>query len=247
MVLKILLFTAFVSILFFEANAQFLSGTTIPADTTFNVSRVYRQIKNDFPYAIPAKDVVPEGVRAERNLVYITLAETPFGKRDLHLDVFCPEKEGKYPALILVHGGGWRAGDRSLQVPMAQMIATEGFVTVTVEYQLSLEAKYPAAVHNIKSAIRWMRAHANEYGIDSEKIAISGCSAGGQLALLVGMTNGVEKFEGDMGNLGFSSDVQSIIDIDGVINFMAPLSLNINRLHYRVSIQYCLIEQICLG
>lgn len=201
----------------------------IPRDTTYNVPRVHRQIKKDYPYAIPAKDNLPAGVAESRNLVYATLPETPFGKRDLHLDLFRPEKPGKYPALLLIHGGGWRAGDKSMEVPMAQMIAAKGFVTVAVEYQLSLEAKYPAAVHNIKAAIRWLRANADKYGIDLDRIAISGTSAGGQLAMLVGMTPGIEKLEGNMGNKDQSSAVQAIIDIDGVVDFMAPMSLNLDR------------------
>ena len=229
MIIKRFLLSVTLTALTLGVYAQFLEGTTIPADTTFNVPRVHRQIKNDFPYAIPAKDQVPEGVIDARNLVYATLEDTPFGKRDLHLDLFRPEKEGKYPALIMVHGGGWRAGKKDMQVPMAQMIAARGFVTVTVEYQLSLEAKYPAAVHNIKAAIRWMRANAEKYAIDPDRIAISGCSAGGQLASLTGLTNGIERFEGTMGVVNYSSEVQAIIDMDGVINFMAPLSLNLNR------------------
>lgn len=229
MISKKILLSIIATLFLYSVNGQVLEGTSIPADTTFNLSRVYRQIKDDFPYAVPAKDSVPKGILAKRNLVYATLAETPFGKRDLHLDLFFPEQKGTYPALIMVHGGGWRAGNKSLQTPMAQMIAAKGFVTVAVEYQLSLEAKYPAAVHNIKAAIRWMRAHADEYGIDPDRIAISGCSAGGQLAALVGLTNGVEQFEGEMGNKAYSSDIQAIIDIDGVLNFMAPLSLNLNR------------------
>ncbi len=201
----------------------------IPRDTTYSIARVYCQIRKDFPYAVPVKDSLPKGVLGERNLVYATLPDTPFGKRELHVDLFHPVKPGKYPALILVHGGGWRAGDKSMEVPMAQMIASKGFVTVAVEYQLSLEAKYPAAVHNIKAAIRWMRANAVKYNIDSNRIAISGTSAGGQLAALVGMTNGIEKFEGTQGNNTFSSSVQAVIDIDGVLDFMAPSSLNLDR------------------
>lgn len=201
----------------------------IPRDTTYSIARVHRQIKKDYPYAIPVKDSLSKGVAGERNLVYATLRDTPFGKRELHLDLFHPVKPGKYPALILVHGGGWRAGDKSMEVPMAQMIASRGFVAVAVEYQLSLEARYPAAVHNIKAAIRWLRANAEKYNIDPDRIAISGTSAGGQLAMLVGMTPGVEKLEGTMGITGFSSKVQAIIDIDGVVDFMAPTSLNLNR------------------
>ncbi len=214
------------AISFQDANAQQLP---IPMDTTYNVNRVYNQIKKNYPYAIPAQDRMSEKIKASRNIVYTTLADTPFGKRELHLDIFSPVKKGKYPALILVHGGGWRSGERSMQIPLAQLIAAKGFICIPVEYQLSLEAKYPAAVHNIKSAIRWVRANASKYDIDPDKIAIGGASAGGQLATLVGLTSNVEKFEGNMGNPGESSAVSAIVDIDGVVSFLAPSSLNLPR------------------
>jgi pectinesterase len=161
--------------------------------------------------------------------VYATIEKTPFGKRELHLDIFRPKDNQKYPAVIMVHGGGWRSGTRSMQVPMAQMLATRGFVTIPIEYQLSLEAQYPAAVHNLKAGIRFIRENAEKYGIDTSRIAISGCSAGGQLAALVGLTNGVQQFEGDQGITGIHSNVHAIIDIDGVVDFLAPASLNLIR------------------
>ena len=201
----------------------------IPRDTSYNIPKVYSQIKKDYPYAIPVKDSLPAGLKGFRDLVYATLPNTPFGKRDLHLDIFRPKNETLLPALILVHGGGWRSGDKSMEVPLAQLIARAGFATIPIEYQLSLEAPYPAAVYNIKSAIRWIKAHAKTYGIDTNKIAISGTSAGGQLASLVGTTNGLAKFEGNQGETQTSSSVQAIIDIDGVISFVAPSSLNIER------------------
>ncbi len=205
------------------------TNTTFPIDTSYSINGQYKKYVKNYPYLIPLKDETPQGVMEKRNVVYATLENTKYGKRELHLDLFAPEKKGTYPALILVHGGGWHAGNKSILVPLAQMIAKKGFVTVSVEYQLQPEAPYPAAVHNIKAAIRWMRAHAKDYQIDADKIAIGGGSAGGHLASLVGMTNGLESFEGDMGNPSFSSYVQAIIDIDGVINFMAPTSLNIKR------------------
>lgn len=177
MKIKLILLTVSIFIAF-GLQAQFIPGTTIPADTTFNVPRVWGQIAKNYPEAKPAKDSVPAGVIAERNIVYAHLPETPFGPRDLHVDLFRPEKQGNYPALVLVHGGGWRAGNKSLQVPLAQQIAAQGFVAIAVEYQLSLEAKYPAAVHNLKAAIRWLRANADKYNVDTNHIAISGCSAG---------------------------------------------------------------------
>ena len=212
----------------FYANAQ-QKPIEIPRDTTFTIKNEYKKYRKNFPQIKPAKDSLTENVKESRNLVYTTLKNTSFGDRDLHLDIFSPKKKGKYPALIMVHGGGWRAGDKALQVPMAQILAAKGIVTICVEYQLLQEAKYPAAVFNIKSAIRWIHANADKYGIDPNKIAISGCSAGGQLALLVGLTNGVQAMEGNQGNSGFSSQVQAIIDLDGVVDFMAPLSLNLNR------------------
>ncbi|MXN92336.1 alpha/beta hydrolase fold domain-containing protein [Flavobacterium sp. Sd200] len=222
---NILLIVFFVS---FSINAQ-EKAIKIPKDTSYTVKNEFKKYRKYYPQIKPAIDSLPANVKESRNVVYTTLKNTPFGDRDLHVDVFSPKKKGKYPALIMVHGGGWRAGDKSLQVPMAQKLAAKGFVTVCVEYQLSMEAKYPAAVFNIKSAIRWMRANADKYGIDPDKIAISGCSAGGQLALLVGLTNGVEGKEGNQGNLGFSSDIQAIVDMDGAVDFMAPLSLNLDR------------------
>ncbi|MCI9846031.1 alpha/beta hydrolase [Flavobacterium pectinovorum] len=216
------------SFLFLQTWAQD-DVRTIPKDTSYNVANEFRKNKKRFPEIKIAKDILPTGVSEYRQLVYTTLKNTPFGNRDLHVDVFSPKKSGKYPALIMVHGGGWRSGDKTMQIPMAQKLAAKGIVTICVEYQLSQEAKYPAAVYNIKSAVRWVRANAEKYNIDPNKIAISGCSAGGQLAMLVGLTNGVASKEGDQGNLGFSSDIQAIVDIDGVVDFMAPLSLNLTR------------------
>ncbi len=200
-----------------------------PVDTSYTVANQLCKYKKHYPYLLTAKDELPQGVLGERDVIYTTLKKTKYGKRDLHLDIFRPEKEGTYPAIILVHGGAWKTGNKSLLVPMAQMIAKRGFVAIAVEYQMVLEAPYPAAVHNIKSAIRWMRANAEKYNIDPERIAISGTSAGGHLASLVGLTNGIDKFEGNMGNESDSSSVQAIIDIDGVLNFMAPISLNKER------------------
>lgn len=202
---------------------------SIPLDTSYTPYQSWLKIKNSYPEAKIAYPQLPDGVMAEENLVYATLKSTAFGDRDLHLDLFRPIQTGKYPLLVMIHGGGWRSGNKSMQVPMAQRIAASGFVTVAVEYQLSLEAKYPAAVHNIKAAIRWLKATAGKYNIDTSRVAISGCSAGGQLAALVGMTNGISKFEGDLGNLNYSSSVDAVIDIDGVLDFLAPGSLNLER------------------
>ncbi|MGQ1889100.1 alpha/beta hydrolase fold domain-containing protein [Thermophagus sp. OGC60D27] len=203
--------------------------SSIPRDTTFTVWSAWNKIKDAYPVAVPVKEQLPNGVVEYRNLIYATIENTSYGPRHLHLDLFRPQGNKKLPALIMVHGGGWSSGNKSMEVPLAQKIATNGYVTITVEYQLSPEAVYPAAVHNIKAAIRWVRANASKYHINADKIAISGTSAGGQLAALVGLSDGIKKFEGSLGNQQFSSSVQGILVIDGVINFLAPLSLNKKR------------------
>jgi pectinesterase len=201
----------------------------IPRDTSFTVNSAYQKIKDYYPVAIPAKETLPQGVEEFRNIVYTTLKDTPYGNRDLHLDLFRPKGGKKLPALIMIHGGGWSSGDKSMEVPLAQQIAARGYVAITVEYQLSPEALYPAAVYNIKTAIRWVRAHAAEYKINADKISVSGSSAGGQLAALTGLTSNLEKFEGDQGYNNYNTSIQAIIVVDGAINFLAPLSLNNKR------------------
>lgn len=210
-------------------------STRIPRDTTFTPYMAWIHIKKEFPQAEVVKPQLPEGVVAQENIVYSVLPETDFGSRELHLDLFRPEKPGKYPALILIFGGGWRSGNKTMQVPMAQQIATHGYVTACVEYRLSPEAQYPAAVYDIKAAIRYLRANAEKYNIDPDKIAISGSSAGGQLAALVGTTSGVKKFDDEAKNSlrqgqrvagkrqkNISTKVQAIIDMDGILDFRAP-------------------------
>jgi acetyl esterase/lipase len=205
-----------------ELFSQPENDIVIPRDTSFTTYSAWINMKNNFPEARIVKPQLPAGVRAERDVVYATLPNTPYGKRELHLDLFRPDKPGKYPVLLLIHGGGWRSGNKSMDIPLAQQIAAKGYVTATVEHRLSPEALYPAAVYDIKAAVRFLRANAKKYNIDPKKIAIGGSSAGGQLASLVGVSAGVKKFEGTEGNPEVSSAVQAIIDIDGVLDFNTP-------------------------
>ena len=147
-----------------------------------------------------------------------------YGERELHLDLFSPSEKAHalYPCVILIHGGGWRSGYRQMEWPMAQHLAAHGYVTATVEYRLSIEARYPAGVHDLKAAVRWMRANAAKYNIDPKKIAVYGCSAGGTLAAFLGTTGDLKQFEGNVGHAEMSSAVQAVVDVDGVLDFTDP-------------------------
>jgi pectinesterase len=192
---------------------------TAPRDTSFTVYGAYIKESRKYPFIRIVKPLLPEGVKADTNVVYAS-----YGERALCMDVFYPadERGGTFPAVILVHGGAWRSGDRSQQIPMAERLAAEGYVSAAVEYRLSGEARFPAAVFDLKAAVRFIRANALKYRVDPGRIAVLGCSAGGQLAALVGITNGRMEFEGGGGHPDESSGVQAIVDVDGVLDMTAP-------------------------
>lgn len=111
--------------------------------------------REKFPFIKISDAKLTEDIDHESSIVYSSIE-----LRNLHLDIFYPKAKTKlFPALILLHGAGWRSGDKSQQIPMAIEIAKSGFVTATIEYRLSPKAKYPAAIYVIKSAIRWLRAN----------------------------------------------------------------------------------------
>ena len=137
---------------------------------------------------------ISASISEEKNIVYCSA-----GNRKLLLDAFYPKQKTaeKRIAIIIVHGGGWRTGNRTLHYPLAQRLAKMGYACFTPEYRLSTEALYPAAVYDIKSAIRWVRKNAAKYNIDINKIAVAGHSAGGELAAMMGATNNIPSFEGN--------------------------------------------------
>ncbi len=216
-------------------------GDGVPRDTSFTLYQTFVKERKYRPYIQMAQPELPTGVVAHECLVYSTLQGAEGKARALHLNLYRPKGGKKLPALLMVHGGGWNSGSLTLQVPMAQQIAAQGYVTVPVEYRLIPEALYPAAVDDLRNALRWLRANAKRYGIDPNRIAISGCSAGGQLANLVGMANG----RGDEPK-GLSSKVQAVINIDGLSDFTNPESVERARLA-RENNQKPPVDMIWLG
>lgn len=191
-------------------------------DTSFSVRGSYRHEIARHPNIRIADSTMPASVQLVRNIAYRT---TPTGKQ-LFLDLYKSKAKRRAlrPAVLMVHGGGWRSGDRTHNHTLARKLAARGYVCITADYSLSTRALYPAAVHDLKAAIRWMRSHGNEHGIDTARIAIIGFSAGGELAAFVGATNGASKFEGISNQNEGSSTVQAVIDIDGTLAFIHPES-----------------------
>jgi len=164
------------------------SGRAVPAapDTTFSIRSEFSKQLRYFP-GIAAAAADTAGLEVKRGLVYRRC-----GRRELHADLFRERASVNLPqpAVVLIHGGGWRSGHRSMDWPMAAALARAGFAALCIEYRLSTEALFPAPVEDLHAAISWMRQHAVKYGFDPERIALYGTSAGGQLAALVGSANG---------------------------------------------------------
>ena len=140
----------------------------------------------------------------------------------LAMDLYVPKSAQTGPLIVWVHGGAWRAGSKS-DMPLGALVAA-GYPVASVDYRLSTVAKFPAQVHDIKSAIRFLRAKSGELHVDAKRVVIMGGSAGGHLAALVGVTNGHRELEGSVGAKGGSSDVQGIVSFYGGSDLTTILS-----------------------
>lgn len=132
--------------------------------------------------------------------------------RDLKLDVYQPRHAGgaRRPAVVIISGGSWTANDRKGPALLASALAERGVLAVSIEYRSAREAKFPAAVQDLKAAVRWLRRNADRQCIDPAAIGVMGGSSGGNLALLAGLSRDRD-FEGSGGSEGTSSEVQAII------------------------------------
>jgi acetyl esterase/lipase len=136
------------------------------------------------------------------------------GGRDLRCNVYTPPAASHNgAAVLLVHGGGWREGDRSQLHGYGILLGRKGYTCVASEYRLTPEAKWPAQIEDVKAALRWMRANAGRLNIDPARIAVEGNSAGAHLALVVAGTPNLAAFEGSGGNTGTDTGVAACIAI----------------------------------
>ncbi len=147
------------------------------------------------------------------------------GQRSLRLDIYKPKKvEQLVPGLVFIHGGGWRGGDKKVYRLHASRYADRGYVSVSVAYRFSGQSPFPAAVEDVKCAVRWMRAEGKRYGIDPNKIAVLGGSAGGHLAMMVGYSWDVKELEGKGGHQQMSSKVQAVVNLYGPSDLTVPIA-----------------------
>jgi acetyl esterase/lipase len=169
------------------------------------------------PVIGPYGEVVPGAEVAYRDLAYDDVS--PLQKLDLYL----PDNgDQPYPLLVAIHGGGFSAGDKAdgQVVPVLSGL-TRGYAVASLDYRLSPEATFPAAISDVKAAVRWLRAHADEFGLDGSRVALWGDSAGGNLAALAGTAGDTDALRGpDPANADQPDTVQAVVDWFGPISFL---------------------------
>jgi acetyl esterase/lipase len=159
----------------------------------------------------------PADVQFTRNVVY-----GKGGGEDLKLNIARPKTNAeKLPGIVFIHGGGWMGGNRTDNDQVTWQAAQRGYVAVTVGYRLTPKHRFPAQVNDVKCAVRFLRARADEYGIDLDHIGACGWSAGGHLALMLGVTGKDDGFEGDGGWPEQSSKVQAVVSFFGPTDLTA--------------------------
>lgn len=200
-----ILFFAVFSTLSLTAQTVVING--LPRDTSYTVRSSYQKEVKRFPFIRIAEAKATDDMHVYPDIVYKTIRDTKYGDRELRLSVYRPADDQDYPVVMMIHGGGWNSGSPDMQEALAIHLSQKGFATVTVEYRLLLEEIYPAGVDDLNDVISWIYRNAETYGFDTGKIAVSGCSAGGQLAALIGTKN--------KDNL-----IKVVINIDGISTFI---------------------------
>jgi len=176
----------------------------------------------------PADAQPPAGTEPTVNPTYAAVTYSAPDGEPLALDLYLPDGVAQPPLLVFLHGGAWRFGSRDN--PSTLGLLDEGFAIASVSFHSAETAPLPAQVHDIKAAIRFLRANAARFGYDPDHIAVTGVSSGGHLAALVGMTNGSADHEGSTGDyLNESSDVQAVVSYFGASNLTTILAQSTPR------------------
>ena len=160
----------------------------------------------------PQKKSLPP---THNEVVYATI-KSDGADRELHVDLWLPQSSKKTPLVLWIHGGGWAAGSHNRPLIALKQLLDSGFAVASVEYRLSGEATAPAQLHDVKGAVRFLRANAAEYNLDPDAFVAWGSSAGGHITALLATSGGVAAAEGDVGgNLEHSSAIQAAVDYFG--------------------------------
>ncbi|MEM1085863.1 MAG: alpha/beta hydrolase fold domain-containing protein [Verrucomicrobiota bacterium] len=165
--------------------------------------------------------LLPDSIEVRRDLDYVG-----DGNPRQTLDLLVPKERAEsqelLPLIVFVHGGGWRKGNKESGLrKLLPFVESGDYAGATINYRLTNESSWPTQIHDCKAAIRYLRGHAEKFGIDPEKIAVWGTSAGGHLVSMLGTSGGVKELEGDLGDFDDQSSAVSC-----VMNYFGPQNFN---------------------
>ncbi|MGL2988057.1 alpha/beta hydrolase fold domain-containing protein [Flavobacterium sp. RSSA_27] len=196
-----------VSLLLLSMYGWLYSQKTVSKDTSYTVQATFQKDLKKYPNITLAPTPNWHSITFKKDLVY---QKTPH--RTLHFDAFLNTSKTPLPAVLLLHGGGWKSGDKAQMKNLALAISQNGYQCFAIEYRLTAEAPYPASIEDCKKAVYYLIKNAKKYNINPTQISVLGCSAGGQMASLVGTTlNNVQP-----------KTIASIINLDGILAFHHP-------------------------
>jgi acetyl esterase/lipase len=165
--------------------------------------------------AFCASGAEPPRTTTEQDIVY-----TKAGSDELKLDMARPaDGAGPFPAVVVIHGGAWRQGNKADVRPILPQFALRGFVAISPQYRFCPKDPFPAQIHDVKAAVRWLKVNAKKYKVDPARIGAMGFSAGGHLSLLLGLTSPADGLEGDVPAGAPDSRIKA------VVNYFGPTDL----------------------
>ncbi len=199
------LYTTFLCIMLLRFNVA--HAQDFPRDTSFNLRDDYAKNVKKYPF-IKAVPILQEGIEAIRDIPYLSKS-----KRQLHLDLYRPlVAPRKMPVVIMIHGGGWRSGSKEMMAGFASHLSYYGYTVIVPEFRLSLEAKYPAAIDDIKDVIQWCYKNEKKHQLNNRQLVVLGTSSGAQMASQLG------------NNVDAALKIAATINVDGVLAFRHPES-----------------------
>ena len=186
-----------------------------PNNTTINIDAATASMKDKKPSRTIAVKINQPKIQQISNVIYEQVSKRGFQNVAMPMDILQPQVKEKLPAILFVTGGGFVNANKDNDIQLRMHLAEHGYVVASIEYRVAPQARFPEPLEDVKAAIRFLKAHADKFGIDPAHVGVVGGSAGGYLSAFAGTSSGTTQFDkGD--NLNVTSDIQAAVDLYGL-------------------------------